>query len=128
MAVEKRPTYTAIQIKRRRQELGMTQNDLARLLDYSDRSSVSWIEQGRKRLKPAELQRIAEALQTTPDKLSDPEGTDDFARYILSLWKLVPEADRALAARCVSGVLLAFSQQRIRYDFIMTDGDQENEK
>lgn len=54
-------------IKKRRIELGMSQDEVARLLGYKSRSSIYNIELGKRDLPRKKVERFAQALKTTPD-------------------------------------------------------------
>ena len=56
-------------IKSRREELGMTQDDLARRLGYKSRSSIQKIEKGENDIPQSKVKAFAEALDTTPEYL-----------------------------------------------------------
>ncbi len=56
-------------IKARRNELGLTQTDLALALGYSDKSMISRIEKGRVDLPQSKIVEFAKALHTTPSIL-----------------------------------------------------------
>lgn len=53
-------------IKARREELGMTQDELARAVGYKWRSSINKIELNAQRLPQRKIEDIARALKTTP--------------------------------------------------------------
>ena len=53
-------------IRRRREELCLTQDELAILVGYKSRSSINKIELDVQNLKQSKIKRIADALQTTP--------------------------------------------------------------
>lgn len=53
-------------IKARREELDMSQDELARKLGYSNRSAVCKIEKGEKEIRQSLIVQIAAALKTTP--------------------------------------------------------------
>ena len=57
---------TGERIKQRRIELGMSQEDLAKKLGYSHKSSINKIELGYQNLTQSKIAMIAEALETTP--------------------------------------------------------------
>ena len=63
-------------IKARREELNMTQGQLAEKAGYADKSMIAKIEKGQIDLAQSKIQIIATALQTTPKKLM---GWDDCA-------------------------------------------------
>ena len=53
-------------IKYRREELGLSQDELARRLGYKSRSSINKIENDARGLPQTKIVAIANALQTTP--------------------------------------------------------------
>lgn len=58
-------------LKEAREEAGMTQLDLARLLDYAYSTTVSQIERGASALPPGELMRWSEAIRVPPKKVAE---------------------------------------------------------
>lgn len=54
-------------IRKRREELNMSQAELARILGYKSRTSVYKIELGERGLPQKKIKQIAEALHTTPE-------------------------------------------------------------
>lgn len=56
-------------IKKRRQELGMTQSDLAEKLGYSDKSMIAKIETGKVDLAQSKIIAFADALKMSPSDL-----------------------------------------------------------
>lgn len=58
-----------INIRKRRFELGMTQQELAQRLGYKTRSTIAKIESGENDITQKKLQRFAEALDTTTEQL-----------------------------------------------------------
>ena len=53
-------------IRNRREELGMSQQDLADLLGYKSRSTIAKIESGDNDIPQSKVMAFAEALQTSP--------------------------------------------------------------
>lgn len=53
-------------IKAKREELSISQDELARRLGYKSRSSINKIELGLQNLNQSKIKAIADALQTTP--------------------------------------------------------------
>ena len=68
-------------IKSRREDLGMTQAELADLLGYSDRSTIAKIEAGVNDITQSKIEAFAKALHTTPAYLMG--WTDDYYDYDL---------------------------------------------
>ena len=53
-------------IKQRREELNMSQDELAKRLGYKSRSSINKIEMDSRNLTQAQIKPLADALETTP--------------------------------------------------------------
>ena len=53
-------------IRYKREELGISQDELARRLGYKSRSSINKIELGLQNLSQSKIKAIADTLQTTP--------------------------------------------------------------
>ena len=53
-------------IKARRDELGMSQEELAHKIGYKSKTSINKIELGIQELRQSKIKQIADALQTTP--------------------------------------------------------------
>lgn len=68
-------------IKQRREELGLTQDELATRTGYKSRSSINKIERGGNDLPQTKIVAFAQALRTTPSYLlgweDDPIDYDD---------------------------------------------------
>lgn len=66
-------------IKKRREELGMSQEQLAKLVGYTNRSTIARIERGDIDLPQSMIVKFAEALRVTPAYLMgwiDEEGNE----------------------------------------------------
>lgn len=68
-------------IKRLREENGLSQETLAKMTGYTDRSSIAKIEKGQVDLQQSKIELFAKALNTTVPKLV---GWDDIEDNILS--------------------------------------------
>lgn len=66
-------------IKSKRKELGLSQEELAKLTGYTDRTSISKVEAGKVNLSQTKIEEFARALRTTPGDLMgwDIERVDD---------------------------------------------------
>ena len=64
-------------IKQRREELGLSQDELAKKLGYKSRSSINKIEIGSQRLIQSKIKAIADALDTTPSYIMGWNELDD---------------------------------------------------
>ena len=56
-------------IKKRREELGLTQTDLAERMGYKSRAAICTVEKDKEDLTTTRIRRFAEALHTTPGYL-----------------------------------------------------------
>lgn len=78
-----------INIKNRRIELGMSQEELAEKMGYTSRSTIAKIESGKNDIPQSKIQAFAKALKTTPgilmgwesDNLKSPEITTDTVTF-----------------------------------------------
>ncbi len=71
-------------IRRRREKLGMSQDELAGLVGYTSRTSIAKIEAGKIDLSQSKIQAFADALQTTPSillgwTLENQDNSDSFS-------------------------------------------------
>lgn len=86
-------------IKRRRLQLEMTQEELAKRLGYSGKSMISKIEQGRVKLDQEKIEEIAEILCIDPLELmgykAHPFTERDVEEYMKWIDSLTPTADQA---------------------------------
>ena len=63
-------------IKQRREELGISQDELAKMLGYKSRSTIAKIEKGENDITQSKIAAFAKALQTTPSYLMGWEDND----------------------------------------------------
>lgn len=75
-------------IKKRREELGLSQDALAKKVGYTDRSSIAKIESGKVDLPQSKILEIAEALRIPPGELMGLDGIEEQQNY----YYLDPEA------------------------------------
>lgn len=77
-------------IKERREELKISQQELAEKLGYTSRSTINKIENGTNKLRQTKIAQIAKALDTTPGYLMGWEeqleeiNTDQLVDFMLS--------------------------------------------
>lgn len=79
-------------IKEKRQSLGMSQSDLAKLTGYTDRSSIAKIETGAVDLTQSKIEIFAKALRTTPSYLMGWEDEVEEILEALDAVKIVGDA------------------------------------
>ena len=70
-------------IRIRREELKMSQDELAKRLGYKSRSSINKIELGHYNLTQSKIKAIADALETTPSYIM---GWDELDESLLYIW------------------------------------------
>ena len=77
-------------IKARREELGMSQEELATKLGYKSRSTINKIEMGKNDITQSKIKAFAEALQTTPGYLMgyDTASSDGVEPYNPKMHKI----------------------------------------
>ncbi len=63
--------HIGVRIRKKREELGISQEELARRVGYSGRSSVNKVEMGANDISRSKVVAFAQALQTTPAYLMD---------------------------------------------------------
>lgn len=71
-------------IKKRREELGMSQQELANIMGYKSRSAINKIESGLRNINQNRLIDFANALQTTPAYLM---GWDEAMKQLNTVGK-----------------------------------------
>lgn len=84
------PLY--LNIKEKRKKLGMSQEQLAKLVGYTDRSSIAKIEKGNVDLSQSKIVEFAKALKTTPSELMGWSNEEDYSEIdnIIPLPKIKP--------------------------------------
>lgn len=94
-------------IKYRREELGMSQDELARKLGYKSRSSVNKIENDASGLPQTKIVAIANALSTTPafimgweekgEKKTPVIQLTEGEELLLELYRAIPDDKKQMA-------------------------------
>ena len=83
-------------IKKRREELGLTQSELAERMGYKSRAAICTVEKDKEDLTTTRIRRFAEALQTTPAYLMGWEEDAYFESKIKELPLTPKEMNEAL--------------------------------
>lgn len=85
-------------IKNRREELGLSQDELAKKLGYKSRTSINKLELGQRKIQMPKVKLIAEALSTTPEYImgweDKDEKNDDYINAVRELILSIPEEKR----------------------------------
>ena len=103
-------------ISRFRRELGMTQEDLAKLMGYKSKSTINKIELGINDIPQSKIVQFAQVLGTTPaelmgweedDKRDSPSEADlsEGEKMLLELFRRVPEEQQTLVLQMIRAAL-----------------------
>lgn len=98
-------------IKLRREELGLSQDELAKMTGYKSRSSINKIELDQRNLRQSKIKAIADALKTTPaylmgweddpkpanNKKDAPAMSESVMQLVKVIEQLSPENQKTLA-------------------------------
>lgn len=82
-------TAVGLNIRKRREELGLTQEELAKKLNYKSKSTINKIESGINDITQSKVVAFAEALNTTPSVLmgwAQPDPLDNYERFSQNRW------------------------------------------
>ena len=72
-------------IKQLREQLGISQEELAEKVGYKEKSAISHIEKGRKDIPQSKIVAFADALDTTPSYLMDGYDVDVMYKEITNM-------------------------------------------
>ena len=99
-------------IKKRREELGMSQLELAEAAGYSSRTAISKIENNANGMTQSKLAAVANALRTTPAYLMGweesevpAEDTSDIDREFVKLLSDMSEQDKEWLLNVIKSVI-----------------------
>jgi transcriptional regulator with XRE-family HTH domain len=94
-------------IRKRRLELDMTQDELAKSAGYASRVSINKIELDGRKIPQNRIKLIAKALKTTPSYLLDWKDSDDgpASPVLPSSYHSLDFADRIAIDRIIEGML-----------------------
>ena len=95
-------------IRLRRQEIGMSQQELTDKLGFKSRSSINKIETEGRRINPERIEDFAKALDTSVEyimgleneieiKKSDPKTYDIFREHILDFYNQLTDENKTVA-------------------------------
>ena len=101
-------------IKKRRFELGLSQQELADLMGYKTRSTIARIESGENDVTQQKLKRFAQALDTTPEALAFGGSGEAIAAPAPTQ----PQGKHRTAAVILAGGKSSRNQQNIPNQFI----------
>lgn len=103
-------------IRNRREQLGLSQIDLAKMLGYKDRSTIAKIESGVNDITQSKVFAIANALETTPaalmglDSNPQPIESDELGATKKALYDLIDTLSEEQARRLLQIGQVAFDK------------------
>lgn len=105
-------------IKARRQELGLSQRDLAKRMGYTDHTTITRVESGKVDLPMSRVAKFAEALRVSPSYImgwededkKNPATTDGMSENRMKLMRFletVPEDKAEMLLKVMKSILEA---------------------
>lgn len=107
-------------IKRRRQQLKMTQTDLALKMGYADKSMIAKIEKGNVDLPQSKILAFANVLETTPGELMGWDYEAEPTETIDNIYKL-DKIKLPMLGKVACGEPIFADEDRESYIMIGTD-------
>ena len=107
-------------IKRRRQQLKMTQTDLALKMGYADKSMIAKIEKGNVDLPQSKILAFANVLETTPGELMGWDYEADSTETVDNIYKL-DKIKLPMLGKVACGEPIFADEDRESYIMIGTD-------
>ena len=80
-------------IRNRRIELGMSQDELAKKVGYTSRSTINKIENGKNDISQSKVREMADALDTTISYLMGWDNVDRLTAYESKILEAIRKAD-----------------------------------
>lgn len=91
-------------IREFRKRLGMSQEELAKLTGYTDRSSIAKIESGKVDLPQSKIKLFAHALHVSPGDLMGEDGVEpltDMEQMLLSFFRKLNQSGQEKAMKYI---------------------------
>ena len=107
-------------IKRRRQQLKMTQTDLALKMGYADKSMIAKIEKGNVDLPQSKILAFANVLETTPGELMGWDYEAEPTETVDNIYKL-DKIKLPLLGKVACGEPIYADEERESYVMVGTD-------
>ena len=107
-------------IKRRRQQLKMTQTDLALKMGYADKSMIAKIEKGNVDLPQSKILAFANALETTPGELMGWDYETEATETVDNIYKL-DKIKLPMLGKVACGEPIFADEDRESYILVGTD-------
>lgn len=107
-------------IKRRRQQLKMTQTDLALKMGYADKSMIAKIEKGNVDLPQSKIMAFANALETTPGELMGWDYETEATETVDNIYK-IDKIKLPMLGKVACGEPIFADEDRESYIMVGTD-------
>lgn len=107
-------------IKRRRQQLKMTQTDLALKMGYADKSMIAKIEKGNVDLPQSKILAFANVLETTPGELTGWDYETDAAETVDNIY-ILDKIKLPMLGKVACGEPIFADEDRESYIMVGTD-------
>lgn len=107
-------------IKRRRQQLKMTQTDLALKMGYADKSMIAKIEKGNVDLPQSKILAFANVLETTPGELMGWDYEAEPTETVDNIYKL-DKIKLPMLGKVACGEPIYVDEERESYVMVGTD-------
>lgn len=107
-------------IKRRRQQLKMTQTDLALKMGYADKSMIAKIEKGNVDLPQSKILAFANVLETTPGELMGWDYETDAAETVDNIY-ILDKIKLPMLGKVACGEPIFADEDRESYIMVGTD-------
>jgi transcriptional regulator with XRE-family HTH domain len=123
-------------IRNRRELLGLSQEDLARRIGYTSRSSINKIETGAQQLRQSKIKAIADALDTTVnyilgiDNKADKQKDylDNYMEQIKDIISEMDDAQKENALRLCRTYLQMYAEQLTKLNLEKLENDKKEKK
>jgi transcriptional regulator with XRE-family HTH domain len=123
-------------IRNRREFLGLSQEDLARMIGYTSRSSINKIETGAQQLRQSKIKAVADALDTTVNYIlgidtkadSQKDYLDNYMDQIKDIISEMDDAQKENALRLSRTYLQMYAEQLTKLNLENLDIDKKAEK
>lgn len=109
-------------IRARREELGISQEELAKRMGYKSRSSINKIEKGENDIPQSKIVAFAQALRTTPEALMGWEQSPAPASDDLPT---VSPTGQKIDARTRRQLEKVLDDDNLTYNGVVLDGDDK---
>ena len=123
-------------IRDRRELLGLSQEDLARMIGYTSRSSINKIETGAQQLRQSKIKAVADALDTTVNYIlgidtkadSQKDYLDNYMDQIKDIISEMDDAQKENALRLSRTYLQMYAEQLTKLNLENLEIDKKAKK